>query len=135
MVSARIPGIADFHPIDLADDVVIARAPNQLAALDIAHRPRHHLTVVSGFERARDVRIHLFWMGNHRVPQVPEPTVLDGYTKFIGVPFGERLEGNAVALEDDGYDRLHVTSLASLGRSTATAAEYRRASAMASPEG
>src|SRR5437660_214380 len=39
----RVPGVADFDAIGGRDDVVITSAADNLAALQLAHRPRQHV--------------------------------------------------------------------------------------------
>src|SRR5688572_12632216 len=47
----RVPGPADLHPVGRGDDVVVARAADQRAAFQLAHRPRQHLAFALALQR------------------------------------------------------------------------------------
>src|SRR5215510_631384 len=102
-----VPGVADLDAIDRGDDVVIARAADDRAARDLPHRPRQHVPGDLPGEGFGDVRLRPLRFRHRREPELPEPTVRGRGGKPILMLACERLQADAVALEDDGAEVDH----------------------------
>src|ERR1700694_5128848 len=67
----RVPGVADFDAIGFGDDVVVARAACDRAALLLAHRPGQHVAFFLSLECPFDVGARLLGLGHGGEPQFP----------------------------------------------------------------
>src|SRR5215203_2259224 len=58
LMAAPVPRVADLDAIDRGHDVVVARAADDPATLQITNHPGQHVTVTLPFERVGDVSLH-----------------------------------------------------------------------------
>src|SRR5262245_39240383 len=93
----RVPGVADLDAVRGRDDVVVARAADDRAALRLDHRPGQHVAGFLAFDRGRDVGARLLGLGHAGVPELPQLAVPGGLHQALLVLLGERLEPHAVA--------------------------------------
>ena len=102
-----VPRVADLDAVDGLHDVVVARAADDGAARQLAHRPRQHVAAVLARERVGDVDLHLLGLRHRREPELPELSVRCRCGQRVAVRRGERLEPDAMALERHGSRLLH----------------------------
>src|SRR5213593_1022403 len=107
LASRGVPGVADLHPIDPGNDIVVPRAPHDLAGLELAHRPRQHMTCLMTLERVGDVAGSLLGLRNGGEPELPKAAVGSGGGQPFPMRGGQGLEPDAVALECDGSKSDH----------------------------
>src|SRR5256885_6828548 len=97
----RVPGVADLDAIGGSDDGVITGAADNLAALQLAHRPRQHVTVPLPFQRFFDIDAGLLGRGHGGEPQFPQSSVGRCACQLFFVEMGKRLELDPVTLQGD----------------------------------
>src|SRR2546422_2640677 len=95
----RVPGVADLDAIGGGDDVVITGAADNLAALQLANRPRQHVTVPLPFQRFFDIDAGLLGRGHGSEPQFPQSSVGRCACQLFFVEMGKRLELDPVTLQ------------------------------------
>src|SRR5262245_28350906 len=59
LAALRVPGVADLDAVGGGNDVVVARAADQLARLQVAHHPGQHVPGLLALERGVDVGLGL----------------------------------------------------------------------------
>src|SRR6266581_4812353 len=105
LAALRIPGIADLDPVGHGDDVVVARAADDFAALQVAHRPGQHFTLLLFFQSLRNISGNLAGLGDRRKKQFPKLAVLRRVDQAFFMLLRKRLQPNAAAFQPD-RDRL-----------------------------
>src|SRR3989449_8454772 len=93
--------VADLDAIGGSDDVVITGAADNLAALQLAHRPRQHIALLLTFQRGRNVGGRLPGLGHGSEPQFPQSSVGRCACQLLFVEMGKRLELDPVTLQGD----------------------------------
>src|SRR5712672_4452355 len=113
LTALGIPRVADLHAIRRCDDVVIARAADDLAAPQVSHRPGQHLASLLAFQCIFDVFFCIFRLWNRRKEKLPQPAVLSRFGESFFVLARKRLQPHAVAFQRGGY---HLDQAAPLSR-------------------
>src|SRR5437016_10161472 len=97
----RVPGVADLDAIGGRDDVVITSAADNLAAHQLAHRPRQHVAGPLPLQRFFDIDAGLRGRGHGGEPQFPQSSVGRCACQLFFVEMGKRLELDPVTLQGD----------------------------------
>src|SRR6267378_7375558 len=71
LAALRVPGVADLDAVGGRDDVVITSAADDLAALQLAHRPRQHVTLFLTFQCGGHIGSRLLGLGHGSEPELP----------------------------------------------------------------
>ena len=101
-------GLLGIGTVGGGDDVVIARAADDLAGGEIAHHPGQHAAVLLAGERGLDVSMRLAWRRHAGEPQLPQPAVGRRRGERVVMRRRHGLEAHAVALERDGLGLDHA---------------------------
>src|SRR6478752_2810931 len=99
LAALRVPGVPDLHAVGGRDDVVVARAAHDAAALQVAHRPRQHVALLLPFQRVIDVFAGLLGPRDRGEEQLPELAVLRRFDQALLMLAGEGLEADTVTFE------------------------------------
>src|SRR5262245_50208969 len=75
LAALRVPGIANLDAVGGGDDVVVARAADDLAALQLAHRPGQHVAFLLALQRRLDVAARLAGRRDGGEEELPELAV------------------------------------------------------------
>src|SRR5262245_40118178 len=106
----RIKRVADLYTVDGRNDIVITRAAHDRPALQLAHHPGQHVTVLLPGKRCFDVRAGLVRLRDRREPELPQ--LANGYRgqQVIMMIDSEWLETHAASLQHNGSRFDHVSS-------------------------
>src|SRR5690242_13096152 len=106
-----VPRPADLDAIDDGDDVVIARRADDFAAREIADYPGQHVAVSLPLDGVVDVSGPAARVRHARVPQLPQLAVRGRGFQRRRMIRRHRLQSDAIAFQDNGFEMNHGTRL------------------------
>ncbi len=96
-----IPGIANFKPGNIGNNIVIAGGADYFFCFGIKDGKRQHVTVLLTFQGSFNIGGFLARFGDRGIHQIPEFTITGGVFKAFSMRQSHGLENNAKTFQLD----------------------------------